>query len=119
MTIIGGLIATTIKNVLHRRSSFMNHKTLIGRRCISSKVARWDDDDDSNKHEAVVMQSFRNNIKVQLMQQEDRQRIEGSCWIPDPRTGIYYPKGHEWVMKDVPDGAATFTYNYWFRNTEL
>ncbi|KAM0023658.1 hypothetical protein Hdeb2414_s0023g00641841 [Helianthus debilis subsp. tardiflorus] len=37
-------------------------------------------------------------------------------WIPHPRTGIHYPKGHEWVMKDVPNGAATFDYSYWLRN---
>ncbi|KAA8545793.1 hypothetical protein F0562_020756 [Nyssa sinensis] len=37
-------------------------------------------------------------------------------WVPHPRTGIYFPKGHEWVMKDVPDGAASFAQTYWLRN---
>jgi len=39
-----------------------------------------------------------------------------SCWVPHPRTGIYFPVGHEWVMKDVPDGAATFSETCYFRN---
>ncbi|KAE9611703.1 hypothetical protein Lal_00011479 [Lupinus albus] len=41
-----------------------------------------------------------------------------SFWVPHPRTGIYFPKGHEWVMDDVPEGAASFTQNYWFRNVD-
>ncbi|XP_004511304.1 uncharacterized protein [Cicer arietinum] len=40
-----------------------------------------------------------------------------SCWwIPHPRTGIYFPAGHDWVMEDVPDGAATFAETCCFRN---
>ncbi|GAU29517.1 hypothetical protein TSUD_115390 [Trifolium subterraneum] len=40
-----------------------------------------------------------------------------SClWIPHPRTGIYFPVGHDWVMEDVPEGAATFTETCCFRN---
>ncbi|XP_043710338.1 uncharacterized protein LOC122659272 [Telopea speciosissima] len=30
----------------------------------------------------------------------------GSWWIPHHQTGIYYPKGHEKVMEDVPIEAA-------------
>uniref|UniRef100_A0A7N0VBD9 Uncharacterized protein n=1 Tax=Kalanchoe fedtschenkoi TaxID=63787 RepID=A0A7N0VBD9_KALFE len=43
-----------------------------------------------------------------------------SNWVPHPRTGIYFPKGHEWVMEGVPDGAATFEGHepYWLRNVE-
>ncbi|KAK8316552.1 hypothetical protein V6Z12_A13G050300, partial [Gossypium hirsutum] len=29
-----------------------------------------------------------------------------SSWVPHPKSGIYFPKGHEWVMDDVPDRAA-------------
>ncbi|KAF5775804.1 hypothetical protein HanXRQr2_Chr13g0616151 [Helianthus annuus] len=47
-----------------------------------------------------------------------KEHDEG-CWIPHPHTGIHYSKGHEWVMKDVPDGAATFDYSYWLRNGDL
>lgn len=31
---------------------------------------------------------------------------ESSSWVPHPRTGIYYPQGHEKVMEDVPAAAA-------------
>ncbi|KAI3974973.1 hypothetical protein MKX01_005084 [Papaver californicum] len=27
-------------------------------------------------------------------------------WVPDHRTGIYYPKGHEKVIEDIPVGAT-------------
>ncbi|KAI3873470.1 hypothetical protein MKW98_008122 [Papaver atlanticum] len=27
-------------------------------------------------------------------------------WVPDSRTGIYYPQGHEKVIEDIPVGAA-------------
>ncbi|KAK4839216.1 hypothetical protein QYF36_020131 [Acer negundo] len=38
-------------------------------------------------------------------------------WVPDDRTGIYYPKGHEKVMEDVPVGAAKHTHSVnWFSN---
>ncbi|KAL7606431.1 uncharacterized protein LOC111892297 [Lactuca sativa] len=35
-------------------------------------------------------------------------------WVPDGRTGIYYPKGQEKVIEDVPTNAAKdYTVN-WF-----
>ncbi|KAG4212808.1 hypothetical protein ERO13_A01G008400v2 [Gossypium hirsutum] len=40
------------------------------------------------------------------------------CWVPHPKSGIYFPEGHEWVMKDVPDGAASLNQTYWLRNVE-
>jgi Late embryogenesis abundant protein len=40
-------------------------------------------------------------------------------WVPHPRTGIYYPEGHEWVMEDVPNGASSFSVNYWLRSSEV
>ncbi|XP_031257876.1 uncharacterized protein LOC116115890 [Pistacia vera] len=30
----------------------------------------------------------------------------GNCWVPHEKTGIYYPKGHEKVLEDVPPEAA-------------
>jgi hypothetical protein len=39
-----------------------------------------------------------------------------SLWVPHPRTGIYFPVGHDWVMEDVPEGAATFPETCCFRN---
>ncbi|KAJ6299096.1 hypothetical protein OIU76_020134 [Salix suchowensis] len=32
--------------------------------------------------------------------------------------GIYVPKGHEWVMEDVPENAASFSQTYWLRNVD-
>ncbi|PKA53654.1 hypothetical protein AXF42_Ash009150 [Apostasia shenzhenica] len=40
------------------------------------------------------------------------------CWVPHPMTGIYYPKGHEWVMEGVPEGAASRDGSYWLRSSE-
>ncbi|XVF45011.1 hypothetical protein PTKIN_Ptkin02bG0171300 [Pterospermum kingtungense] len=43
---------------------------------------------------------------------------DSSSWVPHPKSGIYYPKGHEWVMGDVPDGAASFGRTLWLRNVD-
>ncbi|GFQ01407.1 hypothetical protein PHJA_002284600 [Phtheirospermum japonicum] len=45
---------------------------------------------------------------------EDRR----SCWIPHPRTGIYFPMGQEWVMEDVPNDAASFDCTFWLRSID-
>ncbi|KAL1557913.1 hypothetical protein AAHA92_08445 [Salvia divinorum] len=36
-------------------------------------------------------------------------------WLPDPRTGIYFPMGQERVMDDIPSGAASFDCTFWLR----
>ncbi|XVE93477.1 hypothetical protein REPUB_Repub01dG0196200 [Reevesia pubescens] len=41
-----------------------------------------------------------------------------SIWVPHPKSGIYFPKGHERVMKDVPDGAASLDRTFWLRNVD-
>lgn len=42
-----------------------------------------------------------------------------SNWVPDPRTGIYIPTGHERVMDDVPKGAASLNnQTFWLRNVD-
>ncbi|KAJ4716175.1 putative Late embryogenesis abundant protein Lea5 [Melia azedarach] len=42
-----------------------------------------------------------------------------TCWIPHPRSGIYFPAGHEWVMEDVPKDAASFGgRTLWLRNDD-
>ncbi|RDX95366.1 hypothetical protein CR513_22131 [Mucuna pruriens] len=43
---------------------------------------------------------------------------DSSWWVPHPRTGIFFPKGHEWVMNDVPEDAARFSQTCWFRNID-
>ncbi|KAF4402937.1 hypothetical protein G4B88_010389 [Cannabis sativa] len=37
---------------------------------------------------------------------DEVSKNDGNEWIPDVRTGIYYPKGHEKVMEDVPPKAG-------------
>ncbi|GKV26449.1 hypothetical protein SLEP1_g35743 [Rubroshorea leprosula] len=44
--------------------------------------------------------------------------VHESCWVPHPRSGIYCPKGHEWVMNDVPESAARFERAFWLRNVD-
>ncbi|KAE9618667.1 hypothetical protein Lal_00047685 [Lupinus albus] len=82
----------------------------------------------------MVRGGITNNAKILLLRGTKRSesgvgkfsgtvcgKIEDSgaaCWVPHPRTGIFFPKGHEWVMDDVPEGAACFTQNYWFRNID-
>lgn len=41
-------------------------------------------------------------------------------WVPHPRTGIYFPEGHEWVMKDVSEDASSLgqSQSYWLRNID-
>ncbi|CAH9057986.1 unnamed protein product [Cuscuta europaea] len=51
--------------------------------------------------------------------EEARQRPAGSsCWTPHPRTGIYFPAGHEGILDDVPTGAAALTQTHWLRNVD-
>ncbi|KAK8558661.1 hypothetical protein V6N13_098307 [Hibiscus sabdariffa] len=45
--------------------------------------------------------------------------IKGSSsWAPHPKSGIYFPKGHEWVMDDVPAAAASFGRSFWDRSVD-
>ncbi|GKF45949.1 hypothetical protein Tco_0135751, partial [Tanacetum coccineum] len=44
---------------------------------------------------------------------------EESCWILYFRTGIFYLKGHEGVMNEVPEGAAIFASSCWLRNSDM
>ncbi|KAL9404587.1 hypothetical protein Peur_001559 [Populus x canadensis] len=57
------------------------------------------------------------------VQQPEKSGNSAKCskmgdWVPHPRTGIYFPKGHEWVMDDVPENAASFSQTYWLRNVD-
>ncbi|KAF5448246.1 hypothetical protein F2P56_028800 [Juglans regia] len=50
----------------------------------------------------------------------DVKMDDSPYWVPHPRTGIYFPKGHESVMEDVPEGAASLNQfqTYWMRNVD-
>ncbi|KAL8553413.1 hypothetical protein ACS0TY_001908 [Phlomoides rotata] len=39
-------------------------------------------------------------------------------WVPHHRNGIYFPKGQEWVMEDIPNDAATFDCTFWLRSID-
>ncbi|PSR96811.1 Actin cytoskeleton-regulatory complex protein [Actinidia chinensis var. chinensis] len=43
---------------------------------------------------------------------------DGDWWVPDHRTGIYYPKGQEKVIENVPLGAGKDFRINWFSNNE-
>ncbi|GJX42535.1 RNA-directed DNA polymerase, eukaryota [Tanacetum coccineum] len=62
------------------------------------------------------LQSFRHKARQQDKVYDER---EESCWILHLRTGIFYLKGHEGVMNEVPDGAAIFASSYWLRNSDM
>ncbi|GJN34962.1 hypothetical protein PR202_gb23679 [Eleusine coracana subsp. coracana] len=55
---------------------------------------------------------------VKRLEPAEVRSAEAALWVPHPRTGIYYPKGFEWVMEDVPSGAASFRQSYWLRTGE-
>ncbi|GJY31596.1 hypothetical protein Tco_0415091 [Tanacetum coccineum] len=62
------------------------------------------------------LQSFRHKARQQDKVYDER---EESCWILHLCTGIFYLKGHEGVMNEVPDGAAIFASSYWLRNNDM
>jgi hypothetical protein len=43
---------------------------------------------------------------------------ESSCWVPHPRSGVYFPKGHEWVIDDLPADVASLNQTCWLRNVD-
>ncbi|RWR78006.1 myb-like protein W isoform X1 [Cinnamomum micranthum f. kanehirae] len=60
-----------------------------------------------------------NLLRLEEKGREEKDRtVDFASWVPHPRTGIYYPKGHEWVMESIPDGAASFNQTYWLRASE-
>ncbi|KAL5707141.1 hypothetical protein ACHQM5_025228 [Ranunculus cassubicifolius] len=62
--------------------------------------------------------SGEDELSYSMKESKKNEREGGVGWIPHPRTGIYYPKGGEWVMDDVPNGAASFEQTYWIRGEE-
>ncbi|GJW89158.1 hypothetical protein Tco_0164498 [Tanacetum coccineum] len=59
------------------------------------------------------------SLFLEIVQDKVYEEREESCWISHLRTGIFYPKGHEGVMNEVPDGAASFASSYWLRNNDM
>ncbi|GJX86257.1 hypothetical protein Tco_0337031 [Tanacetum coccineum] len=100
----------------------VNHDKLVGsydldpilrsRSCKDKNDPRWNECFDNEDE----LQSFRHKAQQQNKIYEER---EESCWILHLRTGIFYPKGHERVMNEVPDGAAISASSYWLRNNDM
>ncbi|CAL4899068.1 unnamed protein product [Urochloa decumbens] len=70
---------------------------------------------------AALLREIKNKRRINLarrLEPAEAKSAETSLWVPHPRTGIYYPKGFEWVMEDVPSGAASFRQSFWFRTGE-
>ncbi|XP_050211066.1 uncharacterized protein LOC126661284 [Mercurialis annua] len=65
-----------------------------------------DDDHDESRNELIHEGKM------------DSSSLSSSCWGPDPRTGIYVPKGHERIMDGVPENAASFHQTFWLRNVD-
>ncbi|KAK6143603.1 hypothetical protein DH2020_023951 [Rehmannia glutinosa] len=77
---------------------FSEEGLAVGRRMMS-RLARQNDHHRENTTNKVL---------------EDTQ----SYWMPHPRTGIYIPKGQDWVMDDVPNDAASFDRTFWLRGID-
>ena len=67
----------------------------------------------------VVNPSEQANISSKLDDQNTKlDSSTTSYWTPHPHSGIYVPKGCEWVVDDVPKNAASFDQTYWLRNVD-
>lgn len=63
--------------------------------------------------------SIREMVKIEAEEVKSRSQGEASCsWVPHERTGIYYPKGQEKVIEDVPSGVAKDIGINWFYHNE-
>ncbi|KAM6558279.1 hypothetical protein CsatA_027518 [Cannabis sativa] len=95
--------------------------------------------DSSSSHENKDGRILGNNNKIMNYnykrddeyehddEEEEEELVVGSSswsktrsyWSPHPYSGIYVPKGHEWVVDDVPKNAASFgDQTYWLRNVD-
>lgn len=66
------------------------------------------------------MREMSNKVDGEEMKMKKKHvRDDGSCcWVPHERTGIFYPKGQEKVMEDIPSEAAkdVLDINYFSHN---
>ncbi|CAN1149515.1 hypothetical protein LINPERHAP2_LOCUS17067 [Linum perenne] len=60
-------------------------------------------------HKKSSGDTFSSREKAAKAEAEDAtSKGSCSCWVPDEKTGIYYPKGQEKVMEGIPVGAAKY-----------
>ncbi|EEF34883.1 conserved hypothetical protein [Ricinus communis] len=74
--------------------------------------------DHNHHHNQQQQQQNEQHQESGNLSHEGKMNYNSSCWVPHPRTGIYVPKGHERVMDDVPEGAASFNQTYWLRTVD-
>lgn len=72
----------------------------------------------SNGGQAKTRRSVDYSSSMPKGENQNDDSTSSSYWMPDARTGIYVPKGHDWVMEDVPECAASFKQTYWLRNVD-
>ncbi|GJZ14170.1 hypothetical protein Tco_0549400 [Tanacetum coccineum] len=73
-----------------------------------------------NGTSVMIMKMNYNHLGIRHdNKKRDTKEREECCWIPHLCTGIFYLKGHEGVMNEVPDGAAIFASSYWLRNSDM
>ncbi|KAJ4717447.1 putative Late embryogenesis abundant protein Lea5 [Melia azedarach] len=67
-----------------------------------------------DNEEAAAGESFTGSLKEKKI----NSKVDYlTCWVPHPRSGIYFPEGQERVMEDVPQGAASLGgRTFWLRN---
>ncbi|KAJ0076682.1 hypothetical protein Patl1_35322 [Pistacia atlantica] len=80
----------------------------IDRRNLSKFAVVFDDDRRQSQDENYL-------IGTSTLYSEKMRSSSSTNWVPHPRTGIYFLQGQEWVMDDVPKGAASFGQTYWLR----
>ncbi|XP_059645353.1 uncharacterized protein LOC132286932 [Cornus florida] len=62
------------------------------------------------------------NVKMNGEEMRNKSLVgdrDGNWWLPDDRTGIYFPKGQEKIMEDVPPTAGKDFGVNWLSNNEI
>ncbi|GJZ01674.1 hypothetical protein Tco_0519635 [Tanacetum coccineum] len=101
---------TRWNNVLPRKVNIFVWRFLLVR--LPHRLKLWNECYDNEDE----LQSFRHKTRQQDKVYDER---EENCWILHLCIGIFYLKGHEGVMNEVPDGAAIFASSYWLRNSDM
>ncbi|CAN0927124.1 hypothetical protein LINGRAHAP2_LOCUS35700 [Linum grandiflorum] len=95
-------------NIVARANSlFSPRQVLQSSRCFSSGFAA-----------AEANRGLQKERLVPVVGRVLESCTKKSCWVPDPRTGIYFPVGQEVVMQDVPENAARLSHNVWVRTVD-
>ncbi|KAL6964088.1 hypothetical protein U1Q18_035144 [Sarracenia purpurea var. burkii] len=74
----------------------------------SRRVGRWMSTNLAEKNDSTRKKK----------RETDEKRDDPSFWMPHHRTRIYFPVGHDRVMEDVPDDAASFDQTHWLRSVD-